>query len=133
MSRGWSRTLLFSWIFPFWFSVWSVDYKRLPGETATDSGLDPRNAHASGHGPRAILKSGMPSDGYGAAFSPPSSFIPRSWSALGERTHFREGRACLEVLYAVLSHHLLERQVILAVVHVFAAEADLAEEGTSLY
>ena len=51
----------------------------------------------------------------------------------GERTHFREGRACLEELYAVLSHHLLERQVILAAVHLFAAEADLAEEGISLY
>ena len=132
MSRGWSRTLLFSWIFPFWFSVWIVDYKRLPGEPATDSETGSADRPCAGRVAKGAIKN--PECLRQLQSSP--HLIPIHASILertGERTHFREGRACLEELYAALSHHLLERQVILAAVHLFAAEADLAEEGISLY
>ena len=75
-------------------------------------------------------KSGIPPGSYRAVLT--SSTIHASiLERTGERTHFKEGRACLEELYAVLSHHLLERQVILAAV-LFAAEAALAEEDLYL-
>lgn len=75
-------------------------------------------------------KSGIP-PGSSRAVLTSSTIHASILERTGERTHFREGRACLEELYAVLSHHLLERQVILAAV-LFAAEADLAEEDLYL-
>ena len=75
-------------------------------------------------------KSGIP-PGSSRAVLTSSTIHASILERTGERTHFREGRACLEELYAVLSHHLLERQVILAAVLV-AAEADLAEEDLYL-